>query len=133
MTDPGQSFEELQRDLNPHRDADVRRAAETIVGQLHQKGLDVTADEDSDELASLLSAVERFESAVEARGGDSMINTPSARRPESRAFVVPKRHSDESLAAWADRVNDAAAALERGAGPAAPDTGGVARPDGGPG
>ena len=132
MTDPGQSFEETQRDLNPHREADVRRAAETIVGQLHQKGFEVTADDDSDELASLLSAVERFESAVEARGGDSMMNTPTSRRPERRAFVVPKRQGDESLAAWADRVNAAAAALESGAGPDAPDKGGVARPDGRP-
>jgi hypothetical protein len=132
MTDPGQSFEEIQRDLNPHRDADVRRAAETIVGQLHQKGVEVTVDEDSDELASLLSAVERFESAVEARGGDSMLNTPSSRRPENRAFVVPRRNADESVAAYIERVNAAAAALESGAGPAAPDKGGLARPDGGP-
>jgi hypothetical protein len=108
MSQKGRSFEETQRDLNPHREEDVRRAAEGVAGQLYQKGVDVSSDEDADLLASLLSAVERVESAVAARGGDSMINTPDSKRPENRAFVVPQRHGDESLEAYVTRVNAAA-------------------------
>jgi hypothetical protein len=114
MSQKGRSFEETQRDLNPHRDEDVRRAAESVAGQLYQKGVDVSIDENADLLASLLSAVERFEAAVAARGGDSMINTPDSRRPENRAFVVPQRRGDESLEAFAARVNAAADALGGG-------------------
>jgi hypothetical protein len=111
MSEKGRSFEEAQRDLNPHRDDDVRRAAASVAGQLYQKGVDVSADEDADLLASLLSAVERFEEAVAARGGDSMVNAPDSKRPENRAFVVPQRRGDESLEAYAMRVNAAADAL----------------------
>ena len=114
MSQKGRSFEETQRDLNPHRDEDVRRATEGVAGQLYQKGVDVSADEDADLLASLLSAVERFEAAVAAQGGDSMINTPDSKRPENRAFVVPQRRGDESLEAYVGRVN--AAADELGGG-----------------
>jgi len=112
MHSSGESFEEAQRDLNPHRDADVQRAATVIVGQLMQKGVDASGDEDPDQLASLLSAVERFEAAVEARGGDTMINTPESKRPEHRAFVVPRRNADEPLEAYVGRVNEAAEKLE---------------------
>ena len=108
MEPSAQSFEESQRALNPHREDDVRRAAESVVGQLYQKGVDVSADEDGDQLASLLSAVERFESAVAARGGDSMVNAPDSRRPENPSFVVPRRQADESLEAYTQRVNEAA-------------------------
>ena len=114
MSQKGRSFEETQRDLNPHRDEDVRRAAESVAGQLYQKGVDVSADEDADLLASLLSAVERFEAAVAAHGGDSMINTPDSKRPENRAFVVPQRRGDESLEAYVTRVNAAADGLGGG-------------------
>jgi len=128
MHSSGESFEEAQRDLNPHRDADVQRAATVIVGQLMQKGVDASEDEDPDQLASLLSAVERFEAAVEARGGDMMLNTPGSKRPEHPAFVTPTRNADEPLEAYVGRVNEAADRLERGEGPAAPDKGGVAPP-----
>jgi hypothetical protein len=110
-------FEEAQRALNPHRDDDVRRAAQNIVAQLMQRRIEVTEGEDSDQLASLLSAVELFESAVAARGGDSMTNAPDSRRPDNRAFVLPRRGHDESLEAYTRRVNDAADVLGPATGP----------------
>ena len=111
------SFEESQRALNPHREDDVRRATQNVVAQLVQRRIEVSEDEDSDQLASLLSAVERFESAVAARGGDSMTNAPDSRRPDNRAFVLPRRAADESLEAYTQRVNDAADALGPAVGP----------------
>ena len=111
MTQPGPSFEESQRALNPHRDDDVRRATQSVVAQLVQRGIEASEREDSDQLASLLSAVERFETAVAARGGDSMTNAPDSRRPDNRAFVLPRRHADETLEAYTQRVGEAADAL----------------------
>ncbi len=52
-----------------------------------------------------------------ARGGDSMTNAPDSRRPDNRAFVLPRRSADESLEAYTQRVNDAADALGPTGGP----------------
>ena len=72
----------------------------------------MSADEDPSLLADLLSAVERFESAVVKRGGDLMVNTPSSADPQDPAFVLPERNADESIEAYTRHINEAAAMLE---------------------
>lgn len=98
-------------DLNPHRADDQARVAAEIRGNLRQRGVHVHDDEGGDELASALEAVERFENARAALGGDSMINTPDAKQPERKEFVIPQRADDESLGQYAARVNEAAGRL----------------------
>lgn len=103
-----QSFESAQRDLNPHRDEERRHATDIIEAQLRQRGVRVTGDESSDEAADLLSAVERFESAVSALGGDGMVNDPRSHDPENKALVIPRRADGEPADAYTQRVLEAA-------------------------
>jgi hypothetical protein len=98
-------------DLNPHRADDQARVAAEIRGNLRQRGVTVRDEEAGEELATVLEAVERFERARAALGGDSMINAPGTSRPEREEFVIPRRGDDESLAQYATRVDKAAREL----------------------
>ena len=83
-----------------------------ITGRLFQKGIDVSSDEDPALLADLLTAVEKFEAAVEGRGGDLMVNSPDSSDPQNPEFVVPAQKTDEKLEGYIRRINDAADELE---------------------
>lgn len=98
-------------DLNPHRADDQARVAAEIRGNLRQRGVDVRDEESGEELVTALEAVERFERARSALGGDSMINRPGTRQPERDEFVIPQRGDDESLSQYAARVEQAARKL----------------------
>lgn len=98
-------------DLNPHRRDDQARVAAEVRGNLHQRGIEIGDEEQGEGLVTLLEAVERFERARAALGGDSMINTPGARQPERAEFVIPQRHADESITQYASRVEAAAQQL----------------------
>ncbi len=73
----------------------------------------LTGSEHPDELADLLSAVERFESAVEAHGGDLMVDDLNSSRPDDRHFVLPRRAQAESARAYMVRIDAATEALQR--------------------
>lgn len=98
-------------DLNPHRADDRRRVVAEMQSALRQRGITVHDDETGEELVAVLEAVEQFERARSALGGDSMINTPGSSRPERAEFVLPRRGDDESLAEYAARVQRAAEEL----------------------
>ena len=102
------SYEDRQSELNPHRDADRARATEVAYAQLRQRGLDVSDDEPSDDLATLLSAVERFEEAVSSIGGDRMVHSLDTDQHDDESLVLPRRRADEGVADYARRVYDAA-------------------------
>jgi hypothetical protein len=126
MTSPT-PFEDRQQALNPHRDEDQARAADVAYSQLRQRGLDLTGDEDPDHLASLLEAVERFEQAVSALGGDRMTNAPDSNQPDDPELVIPTRHADEALPGYSRRISDAALRLlERAPADVDPSTAGDA-------
>ena len=111
---PRPPFEERQHDLNPHRDEDREHAADMAYSQLRQRGVEVTGDEPIGELASLLEAVERFESAVSALGGDRMTNAPDSAQPDDPRLVLPRRKDGERVGAYAERVSVAADELAEG-------------------
>ena len=92
------------------------RAAAQIAATLRQRGARVHDDDGPDALASLLSAVERFEAARAALGADSFVNTPGSSRPDDEALVLPRRSDDDDAAAYTERVNRAAERLEGGSG-----------------
>jgi hypothetical protein len=98
-------------DLNPHRADDQARVAAEIRGNLRQRGVVVRDEEAGEELVATLEAVERFERARSALGGDSMLNSPGTRQPEREEFVIPRRSDDESLRKYASRVEEAARKL----------------------
>ena len=102
------SYEDRQNALNPHRDEDRARATEVAYAQLRQRGVDVEGDESSADLATLLSAVERFEEAVSSIGGDRMIHSLDTDQHDDESLVLPRRRADERVADYARRVFDAA-------------------------
>lgn len=108
-----ESYEELQEDLDPHRRAERDGAAMELAGRLRQKGVLLTGAESSSELDDIVTAVERFEAAVVARGGDLFVNTPFSDQPEDPRFVIQQRAQGEEAEAYAARINEAAARLEK--------------------
>jgi len=95
------------------RGADEDRAAAEVADRLRQRGVAVTGAERSDDLADLLSAVERFEKTVEAHGGDLMVDDLKSTQPDDRHFVLPRREQGESIRTYIIRIEHAAAGLRR--------------------
>ena len=108
-----ESFEEQQEELDPHRREERDSAVLELAGRLRQKGVLLTGRESSGQLDDVMTAVDRFEAAVIARGGDLFVNTPFSDQPESPEFVVPRRIPGEEAEAYAARINAAAERLER--------------------
>ena len=97
--------------LNPHRAEELERAQQHAADVLARRGVLLAGNESSEELAGLWAAVDRFESIVEARGGDTMTNAPDSSQPDNPAFVLPERKARESAGDYARRILDAAAEL----------------------
>src|SRR3989442_13222609 len=89
------------------QDARATAAAE-VADRLRRRGIAVTGAERSDDLANLLSAVERFEAAVEAHGGDLMVDDLKSPQPDDRHFVVPRATHGEPVPAYIIRIDEAA-------------------------
>jgi hypothetical protein len=102
---------EINEVLNPHRNEEQIRAREHAAEILARRGVLLTGSESDDELADLWAAVERFEFVVEARGGDTMTNTPDSAEPDNPAFVLPERKARESAGDYTRRILEAAQAL----------------------
>jgi len=85
-----------------------------IAGRLHNRGVEVSDRENPSDLVDLLTAVERFEAAVEACGGDLMLDDIGTSRPDDPRFVLPRRKVAESIREYAARVGDAAGRLRSG-------------------
>jgi len=90
--------------------ADV--AAE-IGERLRSRGVALTGAERPDDLADLLSAVERFEKAVEAHGGDLMVDDLKSPEPDDRHFVLPRRAHGETIRTYVVRIDAATTGLRR--------------------
>ncbi len=106
-------YEELERELDPHRDEERASAAAEVAARLRQRGIALTGAERSDDLADLLAAVERFEAAVEAHGGDLMVDDLKSSRPDDRHFVVPRRAHGEAVRTYIGRIDEATVRLRR--------------------
>jgi hypothetical protein len=111
MPIPPEGSEPRNEMLDPHRREEREAAAVELSGRLAQKGIEVGSEEDPAQLADLLSAVEEFESAVIAAGGDLMINSPTSSDPQDRRFVLPTRRADEPIGRYRERIVAAAEAL----------------------
>lgn len=108
-----ESFEEQQDALDPHRREERDAAAMEAGGRIRQKGVILSGRETSAQVEDLLSAIDRFEAAVIARGGDLMVNTPTSSPPENPEFVIPGRESGEDVDVYALRIQAAADRLEK--------------------
>src|SRR6266480_533593 len=108
-----ESFEDQQEDLDPHRREERDATALENAGRIRQRGVLLTGRESSGQLDDLMTAIERFEAAVIARGGDLFVNTPFSNPPEDPDFVIPPRVPGEDPEGYAARINAAAERLEK--------------------
>jgi hypothetical protein len=93
-------------------EATERAAAVTeVAARLRGRGITVTGAERPEDLADLLSAVERFEATVEGHGGDLMVDDLKSVQPDDRHFVVPRRAHGEALRTYIARIDEATARL----------------------
>jgi len=98
--------------MDRDEELDARRtAAAEVADRLRSRGIAVTGAEDPEDLVNLLSAVERFEEAVEAHGGDLMVDDLKSAQPDDRHFVVPRRGAREGMRAYIGRIDAATAGL----------------------
>ena len=93
------------------RAADAERAdvRDDVEARLRRSGVTLTGDESDDQLASMSEAVERFDDAVIAIGGDRMVDSADSSEPAHRELVIPARRADESPDAYIARVQEATA------------------------
>jgi hypothetical protein len=79
--------------------------------RLRRKGVQLTGEESTEELADLEEAVEQFERMVERAGGDLMVDEPVAGgspiAPDEPDFVLPARRQSESVSAYIKRIHEA--------------------------
>jgi hypothetical protein len=95
-------------------DAERDRIARDIAGRLYQRGVDVRDGDSDDDITDIEEEVERFESVVQAHGGDLMVDEPprgEKGRPDDARFRLPLRHADESASAYVERLRQATANL----------------------
>jgi hypothetical protein len=103
--------ESRERDLNRHRVDEERRARTELSDRLSDRGITIGAIDSDEDVVELWEAVEAFERAVEAHGGDLMIDTPPAEQPDDPRFVIPRREGSESLGALRVRIEAATSRL----------------------
>lgn len=97
-------------------DRDLARVSQELAGRLRARGVAVHDDDSPDAIVLLVESVEEFERAVQARGGDLMVDEPPANRagePDDPHFLLPARGDDESAPAYAARLRGAAAAIRK--------------------
>jgi hypothetical protein len=110
-TDP---YEAHQEELDPHRREELERAMQETTDRLRARGAHLTGRETSEELVNLLEAVERFERAVESRGGDLFVDEGPGgitREPDDVHFVLPLRAPHESVGTYLARIESASRAV----------------------
>jgi hypothetical protein len=108
-----ESYEREQRELNPNRVDEERHARQEAEYRLSERGIGVEPADTDEEVADVLDAIERFEAAVEARGGDLFVNRIGAPEPEDPTFVPPVRRAGESATDYRYRIEAATNALRR--------------------
>jgi len=110
MTGP---YEREQRELNPNRVEEERHARQEAEYRLSEREIRVETSDTDEEVADLLDSIERFEAAVEAKGGDLFVNRIGSPEPEDPAFVPPERRPGESASDYRGRIEAAADAVRR--------------------
>ena len=97
-------------------DRDLARVSEEIAGRLRARGVAVHDDDSPETLVAVLEGVEAFERAVEAHGGDLMMDEPPAHhagQPDDPHFLLPVRGDDESFTQYLGKLTAATAAIRQ--------------------
>ena len=102
--------------VNPLREDQRRHVRDELEAWLRHRYIPLFGSESDEEVLSMVNAVERFEAAVMAAGGDLMVDSPESSEPEHPEFVVPRRRDDEAPDAYVARVHFAADRVQARAG-----------------
>jgi hypothetical protein len=97
-------YEQHQRDLNPDRPEQEQRARQEAEDRLRERGIEIISADSDEDVADLLDAIERFETAVEAKGGDLFVDRLGSSEPAHPEFVPPARQRGESAVDYRDRI-----------------------------
>jgi len=103
-------------DANARDNEDVRRVSGELAGRLGRLGIHVSGAERPEELLDIVEAVDRFEAAVESRGGDLMVDEGprgQTTEPDDQHFALPVRREHEAVAQYLERLERATAAVRR--------------------
>jgi hypothetical protein len=95
---------------------DLKRASRESADRLGALGIHLDGRETAAELAEMQEAVERFEEAVQSRGGDLMVDegVPGERvQPDDRHFALPRRRTGESVGHYLGRLSIATDGVRR--------------------
>lgn len=90
---------------------EVKVVAAEVADRLRKRGVAVTGNERPEDLADLLAAVERFESAVKSHGGDLFVDDLKSSQPDDPHFVLPARAPGEPIQDYIARIKEATARL----------------------
>ena len=97
----------------PKRDNERAAVAAEVADRLRHRGIVVGPTDGPADLSDLLSVVEEFESAVEAHGGDLMVDDLKSVQPDDRHFVLPRRNHAEPIRAYIGRISAATSGLKK--------------------
>jgi hypothetical protein len=98
--------------LDPHRAEELTAAAREIAAKLRARSITLTGHESAEQLSDLLDAVERWETAVEAAGGDLYVDEGGS-QPDNPAFAIPVRPPHEAVPDYLERLARARVGLRR--------------------
>lgn len=101
---------ERRGDADPRENEELRSVSSEIAGRLAARGISLGDDHRPDDLVRVEEAVERFEAAVEARGGDLMVDEGplgSAAQPDDPHFELPLRREHEAVRDYLVRLSRA--------------------------
>jgi broad specificity phosphatase PhoE len=96
--------------------SEITRVTQEIAGRLRARGIEVLDSDSPEEVVSILEALEGFERAVEAAGGDLMMDEPPSNQrgePDDPHFLLPKRSRGESAADYMQRLTAATVAARK--------------------
>ena len=89
---------------------DIQRVSEEVSNRLEALGVWLSGTEKPEDLARIQESVERFEVAVQTRGGDLMVDEApagEATEPDDVHFALPHRRADESVERYISRLDQA--------------------------
>jgi hypothetical protein len=95
---------------------DLTRVSREVASRLENLGIELDGRETPDQLTRIEEAVEQFEEAVEARGGDLMMDeAPPGHesQPDDPHFALPLRHARETVATYLERLARATDTVRR--------------------